>query len=237
MGCKSTNQDSYITLQKKTLEPLLPQKPMMASNNGLAQTVSPETEPSHSTPIFRPASTHRTLSFSSSSPSHDSLDSSFGSSISFNEEFSSLGPNSTPPKFSGGVPFSWEQLPGIPKQRSPKKKGSGATSILPLPPAGNSNSSKKQIQEDISPKKYMSSNSFRKDPFFAALVECSKDDYDHDQTVGINLWKGSKISRTLTDRFGFINMYTSCKRTCAVSESIVYLPRSTPHYLPNRRPS
>ncbi|CAA3029939.1 Hypothetical predicted protein [Olea europaea subsp. europaea] len=211
---------------------------MMASNNGHSQTVSPETEPSFSTPIFWPASTRRTLSFSSSSPSHDSWDSSCGSSISFNEEFSSLGPNSTPPKLSGRVPFSWEELPGIPKQKSPKKKGSDATSLLPLPPAGNSNPSKKQIQEDISPKKYMSSDSFRKDPFFAALVECSKDDHDHDQTVRINLLKGSKISRTLSDRFGFINMYTSCKRTCAVSESTVYLPRSTPHYLPiNRRPS
>ncbi|KAL2467627.1 uncharacterized protein Fot_51152 [Forsythia ovata] len=208
----------------------------MASNNGHAQTVSPETDTPYSTPIFRPTSTRRTPSFSSSSPSHDSWDSSFGSSICFNEEFSAfISPNTTPPKFSG-VPFSWEQLPGIPKQQSPKKKDS-STSLLPLPPAGNSNPSKKQNQEEISPKKYMASDSFRMDPFFAALVECSKDDHGHDQTVGINHLKGSKISRTLSDRFGFINMYTSCKRTCPVSESIVYLPRSTPHYLLNRRPS
>ncbi|CAA2998825.1 uncharacterized protein LOC111409495 [Olea europaea var. sylvestris] len=203
----------------------------MDSNNGHAQTVTPETE----TPLFRPASTRRTPSFSSSSLSHDSWDSSFGSSISLNEKFSSLSPNSTPLKFSGGVPFSWEQLPGIPKQLSAKKKGSVATSLLPLPPAGNSNHSKKQIPEGISPKKYIGSDSFREDPFFAALVECSKDDHSRHQRVGINLWKGSKISRTLSDRFGFINMYTSCKSNSAVSESIVYLPR--PHYHLNRRPS
>ncbi|CAI9778142.1 unnamed protein product [Fraxinus pennsylvanica] len=209
----------------------------MASKNGHAQTVSPETDTPYSTPIFRVASTRWTPSFSSSSPSHDSWDSYFGSSMSLDEEFSSLSPNNIPLKFSGRVPFSWEQHPGIPKQLSPKKKGSVATGLLPLPPAGNSNPVKKQIQEEISPKKYMTSDSFRKDPFFAALVECSKDDHSHHQTVGIDVWKGSKISRTLSDRFGFINLYTSCKRSCAVSESIFYLPRSTPHYRLNRRPS
>ncbi|KAK4382412.1 hypothetical protein Sango_2874600 [Sesamum angolense] len=138
-----------------------------------------------------------------------------------------------------GVPFSWEQIPGIPKHQQAgfKKKESSSAHLLPLPPAGNSNSSTKKLQnqEEISPKKYhvMTSSRFQRDPFFAALVECSKEDDndegddDDDGTV----WKGrSKISRSLSDRFGFINMSASCKRTCAVSESIVYLPsRPTPH--------
>ncbi|KAI3464392.1 hypothetical protein Pfo_021055 [Paulownia fortunei] len=201
-------------------------------NNGHAQILPNEEETPHSTPIFRPAEVRRTPSFLSLSPSN-SWDSSFGSSsVYFNEEFPPFSP-STPLKFKG-IPFSWEQIPGIPKQQGSKKKES-SEHLLPLPPAGNSNSSTKKLlhQEEISPKK-----TIQRDPFFAALVECSKDDdHDHGTNFG-TIWKGSsKITRTLSDRFGFINLYTSCKRTCAVSESIVYLPRPSPHYLLNRRSS
>ncbi|KAL0391674.1 UNVERIFIED_CONTAM: hypothetical protein Sradi_2390200 [Sesamum radiatum] len=205
-------------------------------------------ETPYSPPILRPSAARRTPSFSSSSRSN-SWDSSLElSSFSFNEESPPYSP-STPLKFKG-VPFSWEQIPGIPKHQQAgfKKKESSSAHLLPLPPAGNSNSSTKKLQnqEEISPKKYhvMTSSRFQRDPFFAALVECSKeddndgdgDDDDDDGTV----WKGrSKISRSLSDRFGFINMSASCKRTCAVSESIVYLPsRPTPHnYLLHRRSS
>ncbi|KAL7118161.1 hypothetical protein ACP275_03G118100 [Erythranthe tilingii] len=183
-----------------------------------------------STPIFRPAAPgRRTPSFSSSN----------SSSLSFTEEFYQFSPISTnnPLKFKG-VPFSWEQIPGIPKHRQVGgggshmiKNGEYSTTehLLPLPP----NSSGKKLglhhQEEISPKK---SNRFQRDddPFYAALVECSKDD---DSSISKN------ITRSLSDRFGFINMYTSCKRSCNVSESIVYLPsrQPSPHYLLNRRSS
>ncbi|KAL2241779.1 UNVERIFIED_CONTAM: hypothetical protein Sindi_0295900 [Sesamum indicum] len=195
-------------------------------------------ETPYSPPILRPSAARRTPSFSSSSRSN-SWDSSLElSSFSFNEESPPYSP-STPLKFKG-IPFSWEQIPGIPKHQQAgfKKKESSSAHLLPLPPAGNSNSSTKKLQnqQDISPKnKYHTSTRFQRDPFLAALMECSKDDDDDDGTI----WKGSsKISRSLSDRFGigFINMSASCKRTCTVSESIVYLPsRPTPHYLLHRR--
>lgn len=190
--------------------------------NGLAQILPIEEETPFSTPKFL-----RTPSFSSSSLSH-SWDSSFESSpFSLNEESPPYNPFSTPLKFKG-IPFSWEQTPGIPKNHQGFKKKEISGHLLPLPPAGNSSSTTKKWhnQEEISPKKHQIR--FQRDPFFAALVECSKDDHDH----GTNIWKGSfKITRTLSDRFGFINMYTSCKTTCAVSESIAYLPRASPQYL------
>ncbi|KAI3460660.1 hypothetical protein Pfo_017323 [Paulownia fortunei] len=206
--------------------------------NGLTQILPIEEETPYSTPILRSAAVRRTPSFSSSSPSH-SWDSSFeSSSLSFNEEFPPYSP-STPLKFKG-IPFSWEQIPGIPKPQDFKKEESSGH-LLPLPPAGNSNSTTKKLhnQEGISPKRHHISNRFQRDPFFAALVECSKDDHDHDYGTNFgSIWKGSsKITRTLSDRLGFINMYTSCKRTCAVSESIVCLPRASPNYLLYRRGS
>ncbi|XP_057793123.1 uncharacterized protein LOC131009732 [Salvia miltiorrhiza] len=207
------------------------------SPNGHTTPLLPkEAEPPHSAPVFR-RTRRRTPSFSSSSPS-SSFDSSFrSSSFSFNDEFPPFSPISTPLIKFKGVPFSWEQIPGIPKQHCSKKDSSGH--LLPLPPAGATTASAAKKQEEISPKK---SNRFqRDDPFFAALVECSKDggdggsDDDHCLNSG-NIEKGSsKITRSLSDRFGLINMYTSCKRTCAVSESIVNLPRQTSHYLLDRR--
>lgn len=207
-----------------------------------------EEEPPHSTLIFRRMAVgRRTPSFSSSSPSSSSWDSSFrSSSFSYSEEFPLFSP-STPLKFKG-IPFSWEQIPGIPKHQGLKKKDSSGH-LLPLPPAGTTTSAaatKKVLhQEEISPKKSIRFQRDNHDPFFAALVECSKDndggddndDDEHGSNSG-NILKGSsKITRTLSDRFGLINMYSSCKRTCAVSESVVYLPRQSSHYLLNRRSS
>ncbi|KAL8482575.1 hypothetical protein ACS0TY_028034 [Phlomoides rotata] len=203
-------------------------------NNGHPQLLPNDEEPPHSTLVFRPSG-RRTPSLSSSS----SWDSSLGSSsLSFNDEFPPFTPTS-PLKFKG-IPFSWEQIPGIPKHQLSKKKNS-SDHLLPLPPAATTTKKLLHHQEEISPKK---STRFQRDPFFAALVECSKDDHDgdddhddgHDHDHHGMLKGSSKITRTLSDRFGLINMYTSCKRTCAVSESIVYLPRSqqSPHYLLNR---
>lgn len=218
--------------------------PKMATSpthiNGHTPLLSNEEEPPHSAPIFR-GTGRRTPSFSSSSSS--SWDSSFrSSSFSFHDDFPPFSPI-TPLKYKG-VPFSWEQIPGIPKEQGSKKKGPSGH-LLPPPPAGTTAGggagAKKQLhQDEISPKK---SNRFqRDDPFFAALVECSKeggDDEDHQSSnfVGIAHKGSSKITRSLSGRFGLINMYTSCKRTCTVSESIVYLPRQGSHYLLNRRSS
>ncbi|XWS15397.1 hypothetical protein CRYUN_Cryun35bG0093600 [Craigia yunnanensis] len=181
-------------------------------------------------PVTKYPSSRRTPSYSySSSPSSSS---SLGSS--YLPDNSPLTP-ATPFRFSG-VPFSWEHLPGIPKKlQNHKKKES--MKLLPLPPPATPPTSKKYNFEDMFKRKKKSgaAESFRKDPFFAALVECSKDD---DQETASNFWTGAKVTRSISDRFGFINLYTSCKRSCAVSESIVYLPRSsrTANYgLINRR--
>ncbi|XP_009762264.1 uncharacterized protein LOC142163042 [Nicotiana tabacum] len=190
--------------------------------------VEDQSDTTFSTPVFRP--TTRRSSSLSSSPSHSS-NSSFGSSLSFHDlEHSPFSPT-TPFQFSKGVPFSWEQIPGIPKQKISRKNSSSLGQLLPLPPpAGNTipNSSKKNsFFDEFSPKK-CANESFRKDPFFAAFVECSKDDDEH-KSFG-DIWKisSSKVPsiRSLSDRFGFISMYSSCKTTCTVSESIVYIPRS-----------
>ncbi|KAG8389679.1 hypothetical protein BUALT_Bualt01G0003900 [Buddleja alternifolia] len=210
-------------------------------NNSYTQILLNEEETPYSTPILFWPVARRTSSYSSSSP-ENSWDSS--STFSCNDEYNTFPPPFspiTPLKFKG-IPFSWEEIPGMPKNQCFKKKESGRH-LLPLPPARNTNSSTKKLhnynQKVICPKKYDTSNTFQKDPFFAALVECSKDDNhdDHGANFG-NILKGSsnKITRVLSDRFGFMNMSTtSCKSTCAVSESIVYLPRPRPHYLLNRR--
>ncbi|XP_073128572.1 uncharacterized protein [Henckelia pumila] len=210
-----------------------------------AQTLPNEEESLHSSSRIR-QTPRRTLMLPPLSPS-DSSDSSIESSISLslNEENSPFSPT-TPLKLIDGVPFAWEQIPGMPKRQGSIKKEPSGRRILPLPPAGNSNSNsnskKLSNQDEISPKKHQTSGtrtSLKRDPFFAALVACSKDERDHDTYFG-SIWKGrSKISRSLSDGFGFMNMQTSCKRSCAISESIVYLSKSSPyHYnLLNRRPN
>ncbi|KAK1407654.1 hypothetical protein QVD17_39275 [Tagetes erecta] len=110
------------------------------------------------------------------------------------------------------IPFSWEQFPGIPKKNTHKKTDS-SQSLLPLPPSTNPGHQTRVV------KKYSNNRSFRKDPFFAAFVECSKDNE-------------FESKNSTSDRSGFVvSMYSSCKRTCAVSESIVYRPRSSRGYV------
>ncbi|KAE8666529.1 Protease-associated RING/U-box zinc finger family protein [Hibiscus syriacus] len=162
---------------------------------------------------------------------------SFSSSLSSSSSSSSLGSSyfpddspfspGTPFRFSG-VPFSWEHLPGIPKKLQNHSKKDYSMKLLPLPPQTIPRPSKTSSFEDMLTRKKPSagvSESFRRmDPFFAALIECSKE--DGDQETDRNLWNGAKVTRSVSDRFGFINLYSSCKRSCTVSESIVYLPRS-----------
>ncbi|TKY51516.1 hypothetical protein E2542_SST23032 [Spatholobus suberectus] len=166
-------------------------------------------------------SSRRTHSFSSSSSSLSPSSSSF-ESFYFPED-PLLSPAS-PLRFSG-VPFSWEHLPGIPKKQNSKKKlQESSLKLLPLPPPTTSLSSKKHSHEETRVGKKNSIQSvFQRDPFFAALVECSKDDHEE---ASRNLWNGAKVPRSISDRLGFISLYASCKSTCAVSESLVYLPSS-----------
>lgn len=177
-------------------------------------------------PATKYLSSRRTPSFSSSS-SLSPCSSSLGSS--YFPDDSPLSP-ATPLRYSGAVPFSWEQLPGIPKklQVLPKKKEYSSSKLLPLPPLTAASTSKKFNSENMGDRRKNNSTlqTFQRDPFFAALVECSKDDDHHEEMSNSSIWNGAKVSRSISDRFGFVNLYTSCKRTCAVSESIIYLPKS-----------
>ncbi|KAG6738803.1 hypothetical protein POTOM_058425 [Populus tomentosa] len=176
-------------------------------------------------PATKTASSLRTASFSSSSSSSSSSSLSSCSSLYILDD-SPLS-TATPLRLSG-VPFSWEHLPGIPKKQSYKKKDSSLKDLPLPPPAASTSISRRFNSGEIGIRKKNSDDSFRRDPFFAALVQCSKDDDDDEQDLSNNnIWGGPKVSRRTSDRFGFINLYTSCKKTCAVSESIVYLPRSS----------
>ncbi|KAK2659286.1 hypothetical protein Ddye_005819 [Dipteronia dyeriana] len=203
-------------------------------DSSTTNSIFPDKKSSHS---------RRSTSFSSSSSTSfsSSSSSSLRSSYIFPDESPLRSTPATPLRFSG-KPFSWEHLPGVPKKNIHKKKEPTILNIkqLPLPPPVTPPSSKKHhFQDNIignSKKFSTSSESFRiKDPFVVALVECSKDDDDgdrddHEDSSTSNfrsVGSSNKVGRSISDRFGFVNLYTACKRTCAVSESIVYLPRST----------
>ena len=181
-------------------------------------------------PATNQLSSRRSQSFSSLSSCSSSLESSF----------SGDSPTSpvTPARFSG-IPFSWEKIPGIPKKQASRKKENSPLSLLPLPPSTTPTPSKRFNHQDQETstirKKNNISESFRRDPFFAAFVECCKE--DEDQETSPNIWKSSKVPRNLSDRLGLINIYTSCKRTCTVSESITLVPRSarSSYHILNRR--
>ncbi|CAL0333418.1 unnamed protein product [Lupinus luteus] len=171
--------------------------------------------------FFKYLSSRKTPFFSSSFSPSSSLE-----SLYFGDD-TLLSP-ATPHRFYG-VPFSWEHLPGIPKNQISKKQES-SLKLLPLPPPTTTTtsiqSSKKLNHEE--PRLRKKNNSIQgtsqRDPFFDAMVKCSKD--DHEEKTCRNLWNDAKVSRSFSDRFGFVNLNASCKRTCAVSESIVYIPSS-----------
>ncbi|XP_018848728.1 uncharacterized protein LOC109011842 [Juglans regia] len=195
----------------------------LATLSGSSQLVSKESDTTF--PATKYTSSRRTPSSSSSSSSRPSLSSSSFASSYFLDD-SPLNP-ATPLRYSG-VPFSWEKLPGIPKKQVSMKRGP-SLKLLPLPPPTNS-TSKRVSSEDVGDRKKNNSRQiFQRDPFFAAMVECSKDiDDKKSSNSSSNLWNAAnKVSRSLSDRFGIINLYASCKRTCAISKSIVYLPRSS----------
>ncbi|KAK4252989.1 hypothetical protein QN277_010833 [Acacia crassicarpa] len=192
----------------------------------------------------RPSS-RQILSFSSSpSPSSASASASSSSSVDHStcshDDYSLLGP-ATPLRLISRIPFSWEHFPGIPKNLNNHNNIAPSPShkLLPLPPPTTSHLEHHPIRSTPR-KKNLIQGSFQRDPFFAALVECSKsnnNDYDHHHeeasaaattTSNNGLWNNNaaKVSRSLSDRFESVSLFASCKRTCAVSESLVHLPSS-----------
>ncbi|KAI4388794.1 hypothetical protein MLD38_001091 [Melastoma candidum] len=169
------------------------------------------------------------------------------------DEASLLSAPSTPLRFSG-VPFSWEKTPGIPKRQSSswrKDKESAAASaaallgrsLLPLPPSATPPTSRRFTGADEASfrKKALfprgTGPQYQLDPFAAALAACSKEEgygnnckgNNNDRSNGSNLFIcRRRMSRSISDRFGSIAFYGSCKRATPISESIIYLPRSSP---------
>ncbi|XP_022953683.1 uncharacterized protein LOC111456137 [Cucurbita moschata] len=179
-------------------------------------------------------SSRRTRSFSSSSPSSSSSSSSSSRGSYYFPDDSPLSAATPIRSFSGSIPFSWEYLPGIPKKQSPARlrldSASPLTSLLPLPPISTTLPSSKRF--GFHDWRKSNRQNSQRDPFFDAFVECSKEPSaataaEQDPTA--ELWNsgsnGKAVSRSLSDRFGFLNPNSSCKRTCGVSESIVYRPR------------
>ncbi|GAB2271932.1 hypothetical protein Dimus_006760 [Dionaea muscipula] len=134
-----------------------------------------------------------------------------------------LRPSST----AAAVPFSWEKIPGLPKTpihmiSTTSSSLRKSISQLPLPPIP---SREKHGYRTAAREKPVANEGLLLDPFLAALIECSKDE-------ARVVCKGSQRSTELrgsrrsssADRFGLLVGY-SCKRTCAVAESLVFLPR------------
>ncbi|XP_010521141.1 PREDICTED: uncharacterized protein LOC104800116 [Tarenaya hassleriana] len=191
-------------------------------------------------PINLPAPARRRTFSSSSFSSMSSCSSTSG-------VFSGDSPLNSPatPLRILGVPFSWEHLPGKPKEPHSLKLNE-PINLLPLPPHRSfcfpptgkhlnpSSSNKKNIPD-----------SPMKDPFTAALVECSKEEEEEEEEEEdddegdvdrnsrrfgrkVNGGSSKALSKSnVGDRFRLVNLYGSCRRTCAVSESIVFLPRSS----------
>ncbi|CAD5313480.1 unnamed protein product [Arabidopsis thaliana] len=118
-----------------------------------------------------------------------------------------------------GVPFSWEKLPGKPKEFSYHRKNESLSNLLPLPPHWSNHSPNTRCKKNTSP-------AAMRDPFMAALVECSKGATTDGEHTGGESRKVLRKSRSI----GLLNLYSSCRRACAVSESIVYLPKSIASY-------
>ncbi|OWM65730.1 uncharacterized protein LOC116198813 [Punica granatum] len=164
---------------------------------------------------------------------------SFASSPSISSPSSSPDDSPRTPIHSSGIPFSWEHLPGIPKKQIPtatamnKEDSSSSRQVvplslfLPLPPsAASSKSPTVNLRKKSS---LIIGRSQLRDPFAVALVECSKDDdIISDASCrggGAGFWIGARLSRSISDRFGFASAFTtSCKRSCVVAQSIIHLP-------------
>lgn len=126
------------------------------------------------------------------------------------------------------VPFSWEKQPGIPKSkpRNPNKT-TQSDPLLPLPPPLRS--------APVIPrgKNRADRDGFGPDPFAVALAECTK-------SRCVHLAEDSSSRRRRRTAFvgpGSTGVFGSCKgaAACSVSEPAVFVPRSGPYGLLNRR--
>ncbi|CAN6476202.1 unnamed protein product [Victoria cruziana] len=164
----------------------------------------------------RKLSPAKTRSRSSSSSSLSSFPSSKGSP--------------TTPLQSSGIPFSWEHQPGVPKH--PQGTCTALTSSrsrhvyvvgkhLPPPPLSSlprASSNRFNFNSACAARRKKPHGTVH-DPFFAALVECSKDQ------VTENCWKAPKACKSWAGRFNLDRLYASCKTNCAVLEAQVLLSR------------
>ncbi|GAA0167421.1 hypothetical protein LIER_40371 [Lithospermum erythrorhizon] len=223
-----------------------------------------ELEKHYSSPpiIFRRRSSHRSKcrsmsSFSTLSSNSTTSSSSLSSNYleenhMFNKNIITNNINTNPItsspsiSFPSRIPFAWEKLPGIPKQQN-----QDSNKKLPLPPGvvttGKTSSCNRQKNRDnnqaYSSKRYSMCSSeemmgsFLEDPFFMAMVECSKDKNRRESTKMVATRTRSRggrksissiVSSHLSDGIGMMNMYGSCKSSCTVSESsVVRLPSTT----------
>ncbi|XP_008791151.2 uncharacterized protein LOC103708144 [Phoenix dactylifera] len=166
-----------------------------------------------------------------------------GSSSSSASSLSSAIPSSSPSpahrylfplRSSSAVPFSWEHLPGVPK--NPKSFPSPAVPhrlLLPLPPPLRSKPDTSIPRKKRSDARF--SNLAPADPFAAALAECTKD--DPAGTGLAKLWgeppagaprRRALATAAITHRFGLFDLYGSCKISCSVADAIIHVPRPGP---------
>nr|XP_019708351.1 LOW QUALITY PROTEIN: pectinesterase inhibitor 10 [Elaeis guineensis] len=195
------------------------------------QTPKTPTDPAAGSPPESRPIRRRTRSSSSSASSFSSTSPSPSPSPA-HRIFSPLRPSST-------IPFSWEHLPGVPK--SPKSLPPDSHSatdprrlLLPLPPPLRSKSAPPSM-----PRKKRSDARFANlatdDPFAAALAECAKDDpsgTELDKLCGepaASSRRRRSAAPAITDRFGLLDLYGSCKTSCSVAEATISIPRSITH--------
>lgn len=160
-------------------------------------------------PIRTSTTTSTSFFFSMDHVSSSSPYSSFRSFCSLATFESPINPV-TPIKFSG-IPFKWEEHPGVPKPYALKPKHKEPSRpLLPPPPrpryvtiSGKKDDDEKEVI----------------DPFMAALAACSAPPEEQ--------WRSSgKVTRTSSDRFGFIALYGSCKNVASVVEPTARIHRS-----------
>ncbi|XP_031500186.1 uncharacterized protein LOC116264224 [Nymphaea colorata] len=152
------------------------------------------------------------------------------SSSSSLSSFSSSKGSPTTPLESSGIPFSWEHQPGVPKHlqgtcttltSSRSRHVYVISKHLPPPPLFSlpRGSSNRFNFDSVFASRRKKPAGTVHDPFFAALVACSKDQ------VAENCWKGPKACKSWAGRLNLDRLYASCKTNCAVLESQVLLPR------------
>ncbi|WOL16065.1 hypothetical protein Cni_G24847 [Canna indica] len=136
-----------------------------------------------------------------------------------------------PSPFSSAVPFSWEHRPGIPKTSGgplAAARSSGGSSVLPLPPPLRCNPAASSLK--IKQRPVVAHD----DPFAAALAECAKGPAPGPDLKELFARSGSVAGRgrrataaswSIADRLGLFGLHPSCKATCAVADSTVFIPR------------